>query len=181
MDFTSFSHGQIKSKLWLCEHLEPHLQEDSRIAILGCWYNVLSFIMLSRSDKKCQSILGIDIDPSTKQIADTINQTWNHKVKHVTDDANTYNLHGLNVIINCSPEHMASNDWFDNIDSGALVCIQSSDVEIANDDIWKCVNPNRSLDELAKKYPLSRILFSDTLRIQYSDWGYNRFMLIGRK
>lgn len=185
MDFTSFSHGQIQSKLWLCQNLEPHLQEDSRVAVLGSWYNVLSFIMLSRNEKKCQSILGIDIDPNVKEIADRINQMWtmgpSPRVQHVTEDANTYNLNGFNVVINCSPEHMDSDQWFDNIETGTLVCLQSSDIAIRDDEIWKCVNPNLTLDEFTKKYPLTQYFFSDTLRIQYSDWGYNRFMIIGIK
>ena len=76
MDFLSFSHGQIQSKLWLCENLEPFLPNNSIIANLGSWYNVLGFMMLTRSQDKIQSILGIDIDPSATLIADKMNQAW---------------------------------------------------------------------------------------------------------
>lgn len=185
MDLTVFSHGQTKSKIWLCQHLEPHIPYNANIAILGCWYNMLSFMLLSRNENICNKIIGIDIDPSIKPIADKLNDAWtcgpSPKIQHVITDANFYNLDEFDLIINCSPEHMNSDDWFHNINEGTLVCIQSSDIDIQNDNIWKCINPNKSIEELSKKYPLSTIIYSDTLRIQYSDWGYNRFMLIGIK
>ena len=62
-----------------------------------------------------------------------------------------------------------------------MVCIQSSDVQLKDDDVWKCVNANRSLEDLALKYPLSKYLFSGTKEFRYDDNGYQRFMLIGIK
>ena len=186
MDFTSFSHGQIQSKTWLCQNLEPHIPPDARIAILGCWYNVLGFIMLTRNENICQHILGIDIDPSVKETADQINNAWTTfgdtpKVSHVTADANTYNLYGYRVVVNCSPEHMESNQWFENIDDGATVCLQSSDIDIKDDAVWKCTNPNKSIEDFREKYPLSQYLFAGTKEFRYGDWGYQRFMIIGIK
>lgn len=184
MNYDAFSHGQTVSKVWLCEHLEPHLPEKAIVSVLGCWYNVLSFIMLSRDSNRYQYILGIDIDPEVIPIADKICNAWmigdDSKVQHVVSDANTYDLHGFNVVINCSPEHMESNDWFHNIKEGTLVCIQTSNLDI-NDDVWKIVNPSRTTEEFAKKYPLSRTLVSAVKDIQYNDWGYKRYMLIGIK
>jgi hypothetical protein len=183
MNFDAFSHGQIQSKLWLCNELEPYVPKSAKVAILGSWYNVLSFMLLTRNPNLYQHILGIDIDASTKPIADRITDAWciDSTVTNIIADASTYDLASFDIVVNCSPEHMSTNEWFENLDYGKLVCIQSSDVTIDNDDIWKCVNPNESLDALTKKYPLSKYLFSGTKEIRYSDGGYNRFMLIGIK
>lgn len=184
MNYNAFSHGQTVSKVWLCEHLEPHLPEKAIVSVLGCWYNVLSFIMLSRDSNRYQYILGIDIDPEVIPIADKICCGWmignDSKVQHIVSDANTYDLHGFNVVINCSPEHMISNDWFNNIKDGTLVCIQTSNMDSTDDD-WKIVNPSRTMEEFTKKYPLSSTLVSTVKDIQYNDWGYQRYMLIGIK
>ena len=184
MNFDAFSHGQTKSKLWLCEQLEQHLPDNAIVAILGGWYNLLGFMMLARNHNKISSILNIDIDSSAIDIANKINNGWmigtDAKINNIVADASNYNYQGFDVVINCSPEHMTGNDWFNNISSGTLVCIQSSDIDI-NDDIWKVTNANKSLDDLVKKYPLSQTLYKDSIEFVYGDWGYQRFMIIGVK
>jgi len=184
MNLSAFSHGQVQSKQWLCESLEPHIPENAKVAILGCWYNVLGLMMLTRCHQKYQEILGIDIDPEAIKIADKVCDGWiftnPRKVKNVVHDANNYDLAGYNIVINCSPEHMIEKEWFENIPSNTLVCLQSSNLDY-NDDDWKITNPNYTLEEFKNKYPLSNILVEDTLLIKYDDWNYNRFMLIGTK
>lgn len=185
MNFDAFSHGQIQSKIWLCKELEPFVPPNAKVAVLGSWYNVIASMLLTRHAEKYQEILGIDIDPDVLSIADQMTEAWrigkDAKVRNITGDANTYDLSWYDLIINCSPEHMEGDEWFRNIDYGKLVCIQSSDVTVADDDIWKCINPNESLDDLTRKYPLSRYLFSGTKEIRYHDGGYDRFMIIGFK
>jgi len=184
MNYHAFSHGQTQSKIWLCESLEPYIPDKAIVAILGSWYNVLGFMMLTRNRNKYQSILGIDIDTQAIEISSKVNAGWmigdSPKMNNIVADANTYNYQGFTLVINCSPEHMPNDSWFDNITPGTLVCIQTSDIDI-NDEVWKVVNPCRSMKELAKKYPLSHTILLDTQDITYSDWGYKRFMLIGVK
>ena len=180
-DTDSFSHGQVVSKLWLCNTLESFIPENARVAIVGSWYNVLAFMMLTRNEDRYQEILGIDINPDVASIANKVCNAWaigtNPKVKNQSCDASNYDLSQYDVVINCSVEHM-SDDWYGMIKKGTLVCIQSSDV--TNPDYpWLISNPNQNIETLIKKYPLSRILFSNDLEINYSDWGYKRFMLIG--
>lgn len=185
MNFDAFSHGQIHSKIWLCQELEPFVPKTASVAVLGSWYNVIALSLLLRKPDSYREILGVDLDPNTKEIADKLTNAWcfgaNPIVKNVIFDANSYDFSNYEVIINCSPEHMVSNDWFDNLPYGKLVCIQSSDVAISGDEVWKCVNPNESLDALTQKYPLSKYLFSGTKEIRYESGGYQRFMLIGVK
>ena len=186
MNFDAFSHGQIQSKVWLCKELERFIHATLTVAILGSWYNLVAFMLLTRNQDRYQYILGVDLDPETKEIADKITEAWrigkDYKVTNVTDDANTIDLSGYDLVINCSPEHMSGNGWFDNLEYGTMVCIQSSDVKTSDDDVWKCVNPNESLEDLVLKYPLSKYLYSGEKEIRYSeDNGYKRFMLIGIK
>ena len=74
-------------------------------------------------------------------------------IRNVCADANTYNLQGHNVVINCSTEHM-SDGWFNNIDPNALVCIQSSDVDISFEEPWLVTNPVESLEKFAQRFPM---------------------------
>jgi hypothetical protein len=183
MDYSAFSHGQTQSKIWLCETLEPYVPNNAIIANLGSWYNLLGYMMLTRNYKKYQSILGIDIDPNVKSIADNLCEGYmlgkDSKLQNITSDANVFDYQGFHVVINCSVEHMDSL-WFYRVPKGTLICIQSSDV-VNNDSIWKITNPNISLDVLKEKYPLSHYIFMGDKHIGYEDWGYNRFMIIGVK
>lgn len=183
MNFDSFSHGQIKSKLWLCETLEPLLQSKSKIIILGSWYNILGFMLLVRNNDKLFDILGIDLDPNAIAIANKICNYWEietNKMQNVIGDVNTSNFENADVIINCSVEHMKDTDWFHKIKSGKLVCLQSSDMTEKNDP-WFIENPTASLKEFENKFQLSKIIFSGELSIKYEPWGYTRYMLIGIK
>lgn len=184
MDFTAFSHGQIQSKLWLCESLEPYISPDSRIAILGSWYNILGFLMVSRKPTLYNFITGIDKDKSVIDFADKFCEGYmiqpNVKIKNICQDANTFDLQGFNVVINCSVEHMESNAWFGKLTAGTLVCIQSSNV-IDSDDKFDIKTPIQNIDTLSDKFPLKKIYHKKTKNFQYNEWGYSRYMLIGLK
>lgn len=183
MDYTSFSHGQVLSKIWLCEQLEPHVPKNTRAAIVGSWYNVLAFIMLTRKSELYQYILGIDIDPLAIDTADRICDAWrigcDKKVSNIMQDSSTFDYTEFNLVVNCSVEHMSS-DWFNNIPEKTIICIQSSNVTDPAYP-WYISNPNPDQETLAKKYPLSRTLFSGEKEFDYGSWGYKRFMLIGIK
>jgi len=183
LNFDSFSHGQIVSKIWLCEHLEPYIPKNARIAILGSWYNVLSFMMITRQPNKYQYFLGIDANPDAVSIADKICNTWtigiNAIVENKIGDAGKVDYSEFDVVINCSPEHMP-DDWYNNVKKGTLVCVQSSDVTDPAYP-WLVSNANKDISMMIEKYPLSQRFFMGTKDIEYADWGYKRFMIIGTK
>jgi len=184
MDFSAFSHGQIHSKLWLCEKLEPYIPDQATVGILGAWYNVMGFMLMVRNPNKYASIIGLDIDPTVKPIADKICEAWTIqptvRVVNRTLDVNVNNFDGYQVIINCSVEHMASNDWFDKIPKNAIVCLQSAGTnDHTKIDEWHITNPNYSFDEFKEKYPLSHYYLRDQRKIVYDDWWYSRYMVIG--
>ena len=183
MDLLSFSHGQTQSKLWLCETIEQYLPKDAVVAIVGCWYNMLGFMLLTRNKSMYQHILGIDIDSEAISVADRLCQGFmlgvDSRIKNTHANADTHNLQGHNVVINCSVEHM-SDDWFNNVDPNALVCIQSSDVS-KEEEPWLVTNPCSSLEALKERFQLSEILVEETKHFNYGSSSYNRYMIIGRK
>lgn len=182
MNLDSFSHGQISSKIWLCEKLEPLIKEQSSVAILGCWINVLGFMLLTRRPNHYGHIHGIDIDMSAVDTANKICSYWYIECIQRSEcaDANIFNSQGYDVVINCSGEHMNSNVWFDNIAPNTLVCIQSSNVTDPNEP-WLVKNPSPTYESFLEKYPLSVGIYSGILPIRYSDSGYDRYMTIGIK
>lgn len=178
----SFSHGQIKSKLWLCEEIEQHIPYGNSLLILGAWVNVLGFMLMTRKPKHYSHVRGIDIDKSSVETANKICSYWYIEgIQRTTvDDANTFDMRGFNVVINCSSEHMQNTQWFNNITQGTLVCIQSSNI-VDDNEPWLVTNPSPTFESFMKKYPLTDIKFAGTLPIRYKDWGYDRYMIIGIK
>ena len=183
MNYDAFSHGQIKSKLWLCEKLEKHIPANSNVKILGSWYNVLAFMLLARNPTNYQSIEGVDIDPEVKEIADKICNHWlveGQIVSNMIGDSNNVSYEGTDVVINCSPEHMKDTSWYKKVPDGTLMCIQSISI---SDPLypWFITTPHYSVDDMKSKYPMSSINYCGQIRIDYGSWGYDRYMLIGIK
>jgi hypothetical protein len=182
VNLDSFSHGQIKSKLWLCEYLEPYIPKNATLLILGSWVNVTGFMLLTRRPNHYSHVRGIDIDESTVEIANKICSYWYIEgiQRSTVDDANKIDMRGFNTVINCSSEHMEGMQWFNNIPSGTTVCIQSSNI-VDPSEPWLVTNPSATFDIFMEKYPLTDIKFAGTLPIRYKDWGYDRYMIIGIK
>jgi hypothetical protein len=182
MDYDSFSHGQIKSKLWLCEKLEPYLPNGCVIQILGSWYNILGFMLSVRNPDKYRLIQGSDIDTVAIDIANHITDAWtiDNTIQNITMDSNELHYIPDSIVINCSPEHFESTTWFDNIPYGTTVCIQSSNMTDIEHP-WYIRQPTTNLHSFLEKYPLTVVYYNDTLDISYDNWGYSRYMIIGIK
>jgi len=182
MDLEAFSSGQVISKLWLVQELEPIARKHAnpaKIVLVGGWYGMLNLILRIRSNMNIESVRSVDIDPDACATADKINDTWvwqNWKFKSINADANSYDYTDANLIINTSVEHIDTQEWFNNVPSGCLIALQSNDMK-HNDH---CHN-HESLDNFKNDFPLSEIFYSGTKHFEYPDWGLNRFMIIGRK
>ena len=180
INFDSFSHGQIASKMWLCEHLEPVVPLQSTATILGSWYNVLGFMLMVRNPYKFKSIHGIDIDADAIAVADKICDTWSN-VTNTNFDVNSGDYPQSDVVINCSPEHMEGSAWFDKIQKGTIVCIQTSNV-IDPCAPWYIKTPCPTFEVFQDRYPMNTTHLCDKLEIRYATgWGYDRYMVIGVK
>jgi len=185
MDFQSFSHGQMHSKIWLCELIESYLMPNHNILVLGCWHNVMGMIMMIRNPHRNLKIMGIDIDSEAIEVADKLTEAWRFEeynpFKNEIADANRYSYDKYDIIINCSVEHMDSTEWFDNIPKGKLVCLQSMSLNIVNDPIYKIKSPNTTLEAFSNKFKLETILFLGQKEFDYEINPYSRYCVIGYK
>lgn len=194
MDFLSFSHGQITSKIWLCEELEKYCKLNDNLYVLGGWHNVLGFMFSVRKPNFFKRIHNIDINSEVIEIADKICDTWinqlhtNSHIINTCADSNEYDLQlnsETDIVINCSVEHFNSTEWFSKLHVGTLVCIQSSDIKhkdvIESLETWQQNQPNSDLATFLNRFPVSEYLYVGTKTFEYPDYGYNRFMMIGRK
>ena len=60
----AFTHGQIRSKLWLCRELEKLNCSSNLTWIYGGWYGLVAFLLLSREKFNVKRIHSYDVDPS---------------------------------------------------------------------------------------------------------------------
>lgn len=175
----AFSHGQIISKIWLLEKLEPWLKPQTNAYIFGGWYNVLGMMMMVRQSDLYSSITSIDLDPDTACVSDKICNAWPQKITNVTKNCDDIIVPEGATVINCSPEHMSGTVWFDNLPNGTLVCIQSSNMTDPKAP-WLISLPNPDMPSFLSRFPVAEVLFVGTKRIQYDTFGYDRYMLVGR-
>ena len=182
----SFSSGQIGSKLWLCETLETTLGPyNPNIWILGGWYGLTAFMLLTRNIIDVNAIRSFDIDPSCEPVADTLLNNWvwqEWKFKAFTADCNILNYqsnqYGIlpSLVINTSCEHFHTLDWYNNIPQGTTVALQSNNMP--HDDHFANID---SLEGMKNTYPMQKILFSGEKIFEYPSWSFTRYMIIGVK
>jgi hypothetical protein len=185
----SFYHGLIKSKLWLCEELEIAIHNDClskpALHILGCWDNVLAFMLLTRKSELYNIVHGYDLNPEAINNADKVCDMWKYESPNVynhVQDVNDYDysIHTNSIFINCSIDQMDSNKWYDTVPNNSLVCIQTTDMTDP-DFPWYIKQTTNSLDELIDRFKLSKLLYSGEKRMPYKESGFNRYMIIGYK
>ena len=183
----AFSNGQIDSKLWLCEEIEKLNWKSDLTRIFGGWYGLTAFLLLSRGKFQVRKIYSYDIDPSCEAIADIINENWVIKewqFKAFTEDCNNprlsqtteYDSGILDLIINTSTEHFESMDWFNNIPKGTRIILQGNNMPHEDHHVY-----SKTLQDFVNKYTLTSIVFEGSLKFNYPEWSFDRFMVIGIK
>ena len=186
LDIDAFSSGQISSKLWLCEQIENiSFKHPIVIWIYGGWLGLLSFLLLSRNNLPIKHIRSFDIDPLCAASADIVNENWvwqQWRFKAFTADCNSSTIFSgeygelPQLIINTSAEHFTSKSWYDNIQHGTHVAIQSNNLD-HNDH-----KPgHKSLEEFSESYYMINEIFSGKLDFNYTNWSFSRYMKIGIK
>ncbi len=181
----AWSSGQIGSKLWLCDELErvfinsAGLITKPEIALLGGWYGMAAFLLLSRNNIPIKMITSFDIDPGCQPIADMINENWiwrDRQFTSITADANKVDLGKYDIVINTSTEHFENQKWFDKLELGTLVAVQSNNMPHADHIVT-----TDSEYSLRQQFPMNVILSVGSKKFEYEDWSFTRFMLIGKK
>lgn len=184
LDTTAFMSGQIGSKIWLCEKLEPILASrfDRHVVIwiLGGWYGMTNFLLQARRNCGLSQVVSYDMNSAATVGAEMLNEAYIYQncFRAITADVLTLDYAvdlPPDVVINTSSEHMAT-DWYDLIPSGTLCVIQSNNME--HDDHSNLCN---SVIELQERFPMKEPIFAGSKSFFYPEWGFSRFMTIGLK
>ena len=174
----SFSHGQITSKIWLCEELENLQWSSDTTHIYGGWYAMTAFLLLSRGKFQVNYIESFDIDPECESVAKMINDNWviQKKFNAHTVDCSQIVEGNRDLIINTATEHFPSLNWFNNVPTGTRLVLQGNNM--LHDDHFV---HSESLSSFIKTYPLSKIDYLGTKDFDYVEWGFTRYVIIGTK
>lgn len=170
----AFWSGQMKSKEWLIDNLEPFVTNTSRIDIHGGWVGVLAS-MLFQSNIPIRHICSVDIDPVCEHVATMMNkiEEQDGRFNAVTKDMCTVPVHG-DVIINTSCEHITQEQyelWLARLPKDSIVVLQSNDYAIAEH-----IRIAKTLEEFKEQSHLTEA-WSGSLKTQL----YTRWMIIGTK
>ena len=170
----AFWSGQMKSKEWLIENLEPFVTTPSRIEIHGGWVGVLAS-MIFQSKIPARYIASVDIDPLCEHVATMMNkiEEQDGRFKAITGDMCTVPVHG-DVIINTSCEHITQeqyNSWLERMPINSLLVLQSNNYKIEEH-----IRLAESVDDFAEQCKI-QVLWQGELQLQL----YKRFMIIGEK
>lgn len=174
----SFWKGQIKSKIWLIDNLKNHLSHPGEytVAIYGGWNGVLASLLYN-SGIGIRHISSIDIDPTCKEIANTMNKKYEMAgvFTAVTADMVEYTIEDAEIVINTSCEHITQeqyDQWLFNQPNNSLIILQSNNYSSLDEHI-RCAS---SLGEFEKQSNLE-VMFSGVFETP----KYDRYMIIGNK
>lgn len=170
----AFWRGQVLSKEWLIENLEPFVTEPVRIDIHGGWVGVLAS-MIFQSSIPVRYICSVDLDPSCEPVATMMNkiEEQDGKFRAITADMCAVPVSG-NVIINTSCEHITQEQyelWLARLPKDSIVVLQSNDYAIPEH-----VRISKTLEQFKEQSHLNE-LWSGSLKTQM----YTRWMIIGTK
>ena len=184
----SFSHSLVNSKLWLCEKLETTIDNENiknpTLNVLASWDNLLSFMLLTRRPKFYGVVNAYDINNESTDIANKICDYWKYdypKVYNHTSDINLLNFSNTgneSIFINCSVDQMDNTSWYDIIPDERLVCFQSTDLPIGNSP-WDIKQSYKNIVEFTETYKVRRLIYGDSITINYGHLNYKRHMMIG--
>lgn len=170
----AFWRGQVSSKEWLIENLEPFVTEPVRMDIHGGWVGVLAS-MIFQSSIPVRYICSVDLDPSCEPVATMMNkiEEQDGKFRAITADMCSVLVSG-NVVINTSCEHITQEQyelWLSKLPNNCIVVLQSNDYAIPEH-----VRISKTLEQFKEQSHLTE-LWSGSLKTQM----YTRWMIIGNK
>lgn len=184
----AFSHGQIKSKLWLSESFSrwavQHLDIGAKFELnwYGSWVGIGPFLLLTGTGIQFKAINLFDLNAESLEASRLILDFWRCESIELTTQLLDVNNHvplasTHQIFINSACEHMDNQAWLQNLPAGSIVLLQSTDMHHPEH-----VNCSRTLkDFVIKQNGLIDVLESDEIHFDYPDKKFSRFMLFGNK
>jgi len=191
----AFSRGQVNSKIWLSQELSKIKNDFEMIHVHAGWYGQIRYY-LDAANISYNKMRIFDIDDDALEVSDKIfnnDKIKDFNIKSATVDITNpvwlyrtgceYNITSSakektvpDLVINTSAEHF-DEDWYTKFSirtqpTDPLFVIQSNNLF----DVEEHINCVHSIDEMLKKFPMSRLEYSGEKEL----YGYKRFMLIGR-
>lgn len=174
----SFWKGQVRSKVWLAEHLKEMCStwyNPVKIVIHGGWNGILSSILFN-TGINIKHITSLDIDANCEEIASTVNkrQEMEGRFTSVTADMTNYNYEA-DIVINTSCEHLTNGAyrcWLNLVPDNALIVLQSNNYF----ELEEHINCAADLDDF-KRMSKINVLWAG----EFPTEKYTRFMIIGKK
>lgn len=185
----AFSHGQIKSKLWLLKQFHNIFSSDTTaikqfiLHWYGSWVGVGPFLFLTQYSDYINEINLYDIEASDLDSSLKILNFWyceGLNIKTHIADVNTTHLDPSKknqIVINTSCEHIVESKWIENIPKSTRIVLQSTDMPHVEH-----INCPKNLDDFINKYDKHiDIQNYDTLNFNYPNMSFSRYMLSGVK
>lgn len=182
----AFSHGQIKSKLWLVEKFGQwatlHMPKNSFVLNwYGSWIGLGPFMLLSNPPCGIHEINLFDLDSRALATSQRLLEYW--YMEGVTMHAHARDVndpppfhHTDYLFVNTSCEHIQGSTWLEKIPHGAFVLLQSTNMQHPEH-----VNVSQNLHSFIESVSsFLEILESDAMDVKYTDSSFSRFMVFGR-
>lgn len=184
----AFSHGQIKSKLWLSESFSKwaarHLEAGVKYELnwYGSWVGIGPFLLLAGTGIQFKAINLFDLNAASLEASRLILDYWRCEAIELSTqllDVNAYIPLATShqIFINSACEHMENEAWLQNLPAGSIVLLQSTDMQHPEH-----INCSRTIEDFVNKQNrLVRVLESGQIHFDYPDKKFSRFMLFGIK
>lgn len=163
----AFRINQMQGKAWLLDQIKE-VDRNSTILVVGSWFGFTSYCLYKMGFK---FITETDPDIRLELMSNYLNRE-NVNFRHFNKDVNDLDMLPYDLVINTSCEHISNNNWFNNIPTGKLVLLQSTN--------FKCddhINVVSSVEEMKSKYLLN-YKYANELKFNPQ---FSRFMLYGEK
>lgn len=163
----AFRINQMQGKAWLLDNIK-NVNRNTKVLVVGSWLGFSSYCLYKEGFK---FITETDIDSRLEKMARQVNLP-NDAFNHLNEDVNKLDLSSYGLIINTSCEHIEDNRWFDNVKSGTILALQSTNFRCPDH-----VNTVNNLEEMKRKYPL-KYSYADDLVFNSM---FSRYMVVGEK
>lgn len=152
--------------------------------MLGGWYGMTGFLILSRQRVSVDRICSLDVDAEANSVARQVNASWTFDpIRFQAFEADCEKLDfregpfgpAPDVIINTAMEHFSA-DWLERVPEGTWLALQSTDMPDP-EHTHLC----RSLDEFRRSLePHMNFEICEEMKFSYPQLKFSRFLAIGR-